>query len=72
VSFLGYSKLPLMLINKLSSHPVHNDYLPIQFRGDVFLREPGDLKGKVWDEDALRLWEHEMNGGKDWDGRKTQ
>jgi putative ATPase len=51
-------------------HPVHNDYLPIQFRGDHFLRVAGDLTGKVWDEDALRRWENEVNGGKEWEGRQ--
>jgi putative ATPase len=52
-----------------SRHPVHNTYLPLQFEGEVFLRDRGDTSGKIWDEDALRQWEHEMNGGKEWDKR---
>lgn len=50
-------------------HPVYNEYLPIQFRGDNFLRGKGDMTGKVWDEDALTKWENEANGGKEWEGR---
>lgn len=50
-------------------HPVHNDYLPIQFRGEVFLKKADDQSGKLWDEDALVRWENEENGGKDWEGR---
>lgn len=52
-------------------HPVHNDYLPPAFRGETFLREPGDLSGKVWDEDALVRWETECNGGRPWSGRSA-
>jgi len=44
-------------------HPVHNDYLPIQFRGQSFLKEAGDMAEKLWDEDALLRWESEENGG---------
>lgn len=54
----------------LDRHPVHNDYLPIQFRDDVFLRQDGDLEGKLWDEEALRRWELEENEGKEWEGRR--
>ena len=50
-------------------HPVTNDYLPIQFRGDEFLRKEGDTSDKTWDEDALRQWEFEENGGRPWSGR---
>ncbi|KAH9937723.1 P-loop containing nucleoside triphosphate hydrolase protein [Amylocystis lapponica] len=53
-------------------HPVTNDYLPIQFRGDVFLRPAGDVTDKIWDEAALRRWEMEENGGRPWDGREEQ
>ncbi|EGN99902.1 hypothetical protein SERLA73DRAFT_180189 [Serpula lacrymans var. lacrymans S7.3] len=53
-------------------HPVHNEYLPIQFRGEQFLKEAGDLTDRRWDEDALVVWENEENGGKEWDGRNNQ
>ncbi|KAF7969713.1 hypothetical protein HWV62_26112, partial [Athelia sp. TMB] len=36
-----------------SRHPVHNEYLPPRFKTEVFLREEGDMTGKLWDEDAL-------------------
>ncbi|KAI0665963.1 hypothetical protein C8Q78DRAFT_1198775 [Trametes maxima] len=51
------------------AHPVTNDYLPIQFRDDEFLRKEGDMRDKVWDEDALRQWEFQVNGGRPWSGR---
>ncbi|KAI0645901.1 P-loop containing nucleoside triphosphate hydrolase protein [Trametes meyenii] len=51
------------------AHPVANDYLPIQFRDEEFLRKEGDTRDKVWDEDALRRWEFEVNGGRPWSGR---
>lgn len=50
-------------------HPVHNDYLPIAFRGDNFLKEVGDLSDKDWDEQRLLRWEQEENGGRLWEGR---
>ena len=49
-----------------------NDYLPIQFRGDEFLRKEGDMSGKAWDEDALRQWEFFENGSKAWSGRPPE
>lgn len=51
------------------SHPVHNTYVPFQFEGSRFLREAGDAEGKEWDEEALRVWEKEENGGREWEGR---
>lgn len=51
---------------------MHNDYLPVQFRGDIFLKEAGDRSGKLWDEDALVRWENEDNGGRDWEGRSSR
>ncbi|TBU31574.1 P-loop containing nucleoside triphosphate hydrolase protein [Dichomitus squalens] len=54
------------------AHPVTNDYLPIQFRGDEFLRKEGDTANKTWDEDALRQWEFEENGGRPWPGRPSE
>ncbi|KAJ8486934.1 hypothetical protein ONZ51_g4536 [Trametes cubensis] len=54
------------------AHPVTNDYLPIQFRGEEFLRKEGDKRDKVWDEDALRKWELEENGGRPWSGRPAE
>lgn len=53
-------------------HPVHNDYLPPQFKDDVYLREPGDMTDTIWDEDALKRWEREVNGGKEWENRKNK
>ena len=50
-------------------HPVHNEYLPPRFKSEVFLREEGDMTGKLWDEDALVLWEREDNGSEAWPGR---
>lgn len=52
-------------------HPVHNDFLPIMFRGDKILKEVGDLSDKVWDEQELLRWEQEENGGRLWKGRSS-
>ncbi|KAG2079026.1 P-loop containing nucleoside triphosphate hydrolase protein [Suillus decipiens] len=52
-------------------HPVHNDYLPIAFRGNKFLKEVGDLSDKNWDEQELLRWEREENGGQLWEGRSS-
>nr|VWO95020.1 Uncharacterized protein [Ganoderma boninense] len=54
------------------AHPVTNEYMPIQFRGDEFLRKEGDTTDKSWDEDALRQWEFEENGGQPWSGRPSE
>lgn len=54
----------------IDSHPVTNDYLPEQFKGEVFLRQEGDLTDKTWDEAALHKWEMEENGGVEWEGRR--
>ncbi|KAG6862203.1 hypothetical protein C0995_002133 [Termitomyces sp. Mi166 len=64
---LGYGKT--YMYNPSYAHPVHNTYLPIQFEGEVFLRREGDMRDKIWDEAALRVWEHEANGDKEWEGR---
>ncbi|KAG6820992.1 hypothetical protein H0H93_008621 [Arthromyces matolae] len=64
---LGYGKT--YMYNPTYVHPVHNTYLPIQFEGEAFLRREGDNSDKIWDEEALRHWEHEANGDKDWEGR---
>ncbi|TFY60522.1 hypothetical protein EVG20_g7383, partial [Dentipellis fragilis] len=64
---MGYSKG--YCYNPDYAHPVTNEYVPIQFRDEVFLREEGDKTDKIWDEEELRRWEREENGGKDWDGR---
>ncbi|KDQ57540.1 hypothetical protein JAAARDRAFT_130261 [Jaapia argillacea MUCL 33604] len=60
---------PPLIYWHFGRHPVHNEYMPIQFKGEVFLQKEGDLSGKVWDEDALRQWELEVNRGRDWEGR---
>ncbi len=49
-----------------------NEYIPIQFRGDTFLRMEGDKTDKAWDENALRQWEFEENGGRSWSGRPPE
>ncbi|KAI0633589.1 P-loop containing nucleoside triphosphate hydrolase protein [Trametes polyzona] len=54
------------------AHPVTNDYLPIQFRDEEFLLKEGDMRDKVWDEDALREWEFKENGGRPWAGRPAE
>ncbi|KAI5116661.1 hypothetical protein M0805_000810 [Coniferiporia weirii] len=51
------------------AHPVHNEYLPTEFKDDVFLLKEGDLSDKVWDEEALEVWEMEQNDGAKWGGR---
>ncbi|KAK0485676.1 P-loop containing nucleoside triphosphate hydrolase protein [Armillaria novae-zelandiae] len=50
-------------------HPVHNNYMPIQFEGEEFLKKVDDKSGKIWDEAALREWELLENHGHDWEGR---
>lgn len=51
-------------------HPVHNEFLPIERQGHVFLRAEGDKSEKVWDERLLMRWEMRVNGGKEWEGRE--
>lgn len=70
VKELGYARD--YAYNPDYAHPVHNDYLPIQFKDDAFLTKAGDTSGKIWDEDALVRWENEENRGKDWDGRNNR
>ncbi|PIL36072.1 hypothetical protein GSI_01732 [Ganoderma sinense ZZ0214-1] len=53
-------------------HPVTNEYMPIQFCHDEFLRKEGDMTGKTWDEDALRQWVFEENGGQPWLGQPSE
>ncbi|KAI4528644.1 P-loop containing nucleoside triphosphate hydrolase protein [Schizophyllum commune Loenen D] len=50
-------------------HPVVNTYVPLEVEGQEILKKAGDLSGKAWDEEALRRWEKEVNGGKEWEGR---
>ncbi|KAF8554702.1 P-loop containing nucleoside triphosphate hydrolase protein [Imleria badia] len=64
---LGYSEG--YKYNPQYNHPVYNDYLPSAFRREMFLKEPGDMSNKAWDEDALVRWETECNGGRPWSGR---
>ncbi|KAL0956039.1 hypothetical protein HGRIS_002211 [Hohenbuehelia grisea] len=54
------------------SHPVHNEYLPPQFKDTAFLREEGDKADEKWDEDALKVWEKEVNEGAEWPGRQSR
>ncbi|KAI0930396.1 hypothetical protein AcV5_007121 [Taiwanofungus camphoratus] len=67
---LGYARG--YCYNPEYAHPVTNDYLPIQFRGDVFLKPAGDITSRVWDEAALLRWEMEENGGRPWEGRPKE
>ena len=55
---------------RASRHPVTNDYIPEQLRGEVFLKPDGDMSDKMWDEAALRKWEVDENGGERWEGRE--
>ncbi|KAE9401604.1 P-loop containing nucleoside triphosphate hydrolase protein [Gymnopus androsaceus JB14] len=64
---LGYSEG--YRYNPDYAHPVHNDYVPPQIHGQQFMRKPGDVSGKIWDEAALKDWEREENGGNKWEGR---
>ncbi|KAG5637979.1 hypothetical protein H0H81_002340 [Sphagnurus paluster] len=36
---------------------------------DLTIPDEGDTSDKLWDDEALTLWERENNGGKDWEGR---
>jgi putative ATPase len=56
---------------KIPRHPVTNEYLPPQIRGEMVLSKEGDSTGKKWDEDALRQWEEIENGGQAWAGRQS-
>lgn len=67
---LGYSEG--YAYNPDYAHPVHNEYLPQQFQGEIFLKKEWDVSGKIWNEEALVRWENEENGGKEWEGRRTQ
>ncbi|KZV68552.1 P-loop containing nucleoside triphosphate hydrolase protein, partial [Peniophora sp. CONT] len=55
-------------------HPVTNNYVPPEVRGEVgdVYREKGDLRGKEWDEAGLRMWEERENGGRMWEGRDPE
>ncbi|KAJ7045410.1 P-loop containing nucleoside triphosphate hydrolase protein [Mycena alexandri] len=66
---VGYGKS--YMYNPEFAHPVHNTYLPAQFRDMTFLKAAGDTTGKAWDEEALVLWEKTENGGERWEGRDT-
>jgi putative ATPase len=43
--------------------------LPPEIEGREFLKKAGDTSGKKWDEEGLRRWEAEVNGGDLWPGR---
>lgn len=59
----------VLILLLVFSHPVHNQYLPREVEGSEFLYKEGDTRGKVWNEEALRGWEKEENGGLQWGGR---
>ncbi|CAE6493364.1 unnamed protein product [Rhizoctonia solani] len=67
---LGYGEG--YLYNPAFAHPVHNEFLPIEFQGRVILPLAGDTSEKIWDERLLMKWEMRGNGGKEWEGRKLQ
>ncbi|CAE6458321.1 unnamed protein product [Rhizoctonia solani] len=67
---LGYGEG--YLYNPAFAHPVHNEFLPIELQGRVFLARAGDQSEKVWDERLLTKWEMRGNGGKEWEGRSRQ
>ncbi|CAE6493480.1 unnamed protein product [Rhizoctonia solani] len=67
---LGYGEG--YLYNPAFAHPVHNEFLPIEFQGRVFLPPAGDQSEKIWDERQLMKWEMRENGGKAWEGRKLR
>ncbi|KAJ1304908.1 hypothetical protein OPQ81_006042 [Rhizoctonia solani] len=60
------------LYNPAFAHPVHNEFLPIEFQGRVFLPPAGDTSEKIWDERLLMKWEMRQNGGREWEGRKLR
>ncbi|PCH43682.1 nucleoside triphosphate hydrolase protein [Wolfiporia cocos MD-104 SS10] len=64
---LGYARG--YCYNPEYAHPVTNDYLPAELKGQTFLKPSGDTSDKIWDEDALRRWELEENSGIPWSGR---
>lgn len=55
--------------NPSFAHPVINTYLPEQLHDAEFLLKEGDHSEKIWEEERLRLWEKEVNGGEPWSGR---
>ena len=66
------SEPEMLIMVRINRHPVTNEYLPIQFQGDEFLRKEGDKSGKMWDEQALREWELRENHGQSWSGRTNE
>lgn len=52
-------------------HPVINTYLPLELKGEEYLLQDGDESEKMWDEEQLRRWEMEVNGGLPWSGRNA-
>ncbi|KAH9060770.1 P-loop containing nucleoside triphosphate hydrolase protein [Lactarius vividus] len=53
------------------AHPVTNEYLPLEVRGETILCKADDLTGRKWDDDALRQWEEIENSGQVWAGRPS-
>lgn len=60
----------ISLISYYYRHPVYNQYLPNQFKNETFLLKEGDLSDREWNEEALKVWEAQLNDGKEWEGRK--
>jgi len=63
--------------NPSFAHPVINDYLPKEVQDIIredgpFLRTEEDYKKeRVWNEEALKRWESEVNKGNEWELRKA-
>ena len=47
---------------------MYNQYLPTELKDEIYLLKEGDDSDKVWDEEALKLWEREENDGREWEG----
>ncbi|KAH8118160.1 P-loop containing nucleoside triphosphate hydrolase protein [Phellopilus nigrolimitatus] len=80
---LGIRNAPTRLMEELGysegyrynpdyAHPVHNQFLPDTLKDETFLLKEGDISDKTWSEEALKVWEREQNGGKEWAGRRQR
>lgn len=57
--------------NPSYAHPISQPFLPPELASSANFLEPEDsLKGKTYDEAALREWEWKVQGGAPWEGRK--
>lgn len=56
--------------NPSFAHPVTQPFLPPELVGTHFLQPDDSVKGKLYDEAALREWEWKNQGGRAWEGRE--